>query len=196
MKTVIIFDHPYTAAYQNVPHHRSFLAAVAHQVQQQLQAEQQTVDLIDLHADGFDPVMSAAELQLWRQGQPVNDQVADYQRRLRAADQIIFMFPVWWEVMPAMTKGFLDKVYAKGQLYTADTMQTTLTQHPQIRVITTMSTPNWTYRWIFGAPLRKALQQGTFMKTRLWRFKWQNFSQVEKLTATQRAAVLANFRLK
>ncbi|MCF7522827.1 NAD(P)H-dependent oxidoreductase [Levilactobacillus brevis] len=43
--------------------------------------------------------------------------------------------------MPAMTKGFLDKVYAKGQLYTADTMQTTLTQHPQIRVITTMSTP-------------------------------------------------------
>ncbi|HJD98583.1 NAD(P)H-dependent oxidoreductase [Levilactobacillus brevis] len=197
MKTVIIFDHPYTAAaYQNVPHHRSFLAAVAHQVQQQLQAEQQTVDLIDLHADGFDPVMSAAELQLWRQGQPVNDQVADYQRRLRAADQIIFMFPVWWEVMPAMTKGFLDKVYAKGQLYTADTMQTTLTQHPQIRVITTMSTPNWTYRWIFGAPLRKALQQGTFMKTRLWRFKWQNFSQVEKLTAAQRAAVLANFRLR
>ncbi|MCF7522826.1 hypothetical protein L3X07_04570 [Levilactobacillus brevis] len=42
------------------------------------------MDLIDLHADGFDPVMSAAELQLWRQGQPVNDQVADYQRRLRA----------------------------------------------------------------------------------------------------------------
>lgn len=197
MKTVIIFDHPYTAAaYQNVPHHRSFLAALAHQVDQQLQAAGQTVDLIDLHADSFDPVMSAAELQRWRQGQSVNDQVADYQRRLRAADQLIFMFPVWWEVMPAMTKGFLDKVYAKGQLYAADTMRTTLTHNPKVRVITTMGTPHWAYRWLFGAPLLKALHRGTFMKTRLWHFKWQNFAQVEKLTPEKRAALLANFRLK
>ncbi|GEO67733.1 NAD(P)H-dependent oxidoreductase [Levilactobacillus spicheri] len=197
MKTVIIFDHPYTAAaWQDVPHHRSFLAALAHRLQQQLEDQQQTVDLIDLHADGFDPVMSAEELQRWRQGKPVNDQVADYQRRLKAADRIILMFPVWWEVMPAMTKGFLDKVYAKGQLYTAADMRTTLTRDPQIRVITTMSTPGWAYRWVFGAPLLKALHRGTFMKTRLRHFKWQNFAQVEKLAPAQRTALLTNFRLK
>ncbi|MFD1411925.1 hypothetical protein [Lapidilactobacillus gannanensis] len=63
MKTVIIFDHPYTAAaYQNRPHQRSFLAALAHQVVNQLTAQKQMVDLIDLHADKFDPVMSATEL--------------------------------------------------------------------------------------------------------------------------------------
>lgn len=197
MKTVIIFDHPYTAAaYQNIPHQRSFLAALAHQVQAQLLAEHQVVDLIDLHADGFDPVMSANDLQRWRQGIPINDQVADYQARLRTADQIILMFPVWWEVMPAMTKGFLDKVYAKNQLYAAATMRTTLPKAPKIRVITTMSTPNWAYRLLFGAPLLRALQRGTFLKTRLWHFKWQNFAQVEKKTPAQRAALLANFRLK
>ncbi|MCH4056944.1 MAG: NAD(P)H-dependent oxidoreductase [Lactobacillaceae bacterium] len=197
MKTVIIFDHPYTAAaYQNRPHQRSFLAALAHQVVNQLTAQKQMVDLIDLHADKFDPVMSATELANWRQGKPVNPQVADYQQRLKTADQIIFMFPVWWEVMPAMTKGFLDKVYAKGQLYDAQTMATTLTRKPKIRIITTMSTPNWAYRLIFGAPLVKALRRGTFMKTRLWRVKWQNFSRVEKKTTAERSRLLTNFRLK
>lgn len=197
MKTVIVFDHPYTvAAYQNIPHQRSFLAAVAHQVQGQLQAEQQDVDLIDLHADNFDPVMSATDLQNWRQGRPINPQVADYQRRLREADQIILMFPIWWEVMPAMMKGFLDKVYAKDQLYDSATMRTTMVKRPKIRVITTMSTPHWAYRWLFGAPILKALQRGTFFKTRLWQFKWQNFAQVEKKTPEQRAKLLANFQLK
>ncbi|KRO04085.1 hypothetical protein IV54_GL001601 [Levilactobacillus paucivorans] len=81
--------------------------------------------------------------------------VADYQQRLLAADHIVFMFPVWWEVMPAMTKGFHDKVYAKGELYQADTMKTKLTKQPRIDIVTTMSTPNWIYQLIFG-PLGQA----------------------------------------
>lgn len=141
------------------------------------------------------PVMSAADLSQWRRGQPINDQVADYQQRLLTADRIIFMFPVWWEVMPAMTKGFLDKVYAKGQLYQADTMKTKLSKQPRIDIITTMSTPNLAYRLLFGAPLAKLLFRGTFLKTRLWHFKWHNFAQVEKKTLLQRQQLLHDFTL-
>lgn len=196
MKTVIIFDHPYTAtAGDNVPHHRSFLAALLKQVTAQLHQENNAIDLIDLHADGFNPVMSADDLSNWRRGQPIDPQVADYQQRLLAADRIIFMFPVWWEVMPAMTKGFLDKVYAKGQLYQADNMQTKLTKQPKVDIITTMSTPNWAYRLLFGAPLAKLLFRGTFLKTRLWHFKWHNFTQVEKKSLAQRQQVLRTFKL-
>jgi len=196
MLTVIIFDHPYTAsACDNVPHHRSFLAALLKATTKKCQANGETVDLIDLHADHFDPVMTASDLTKWRQGQPINDQCADYQRRLLAADRIIFMFPIWWETMPAMTKGFLDKVYAKDQLYTASSMQTKLGKHPKIDVITTMSTPNWAYRWLFGAPVIKMLFRGTFIKTRLFKFKWHNFAQVEKRTPSQREHLLQNFKI-
>ncbi|MFD1420052.1 NAD(P)H-dependent oxidoreductase [Lactiplantibacillus songbeiensis] len=196
MKTVIIFDHPYTAtAGNNVPHHRSFLAALLQSVLAQLRAENNQIDLIDLHADGFNPVMSAADLTNWRRGRTIDPQVADYQQRLLAADRIIFMFPVWWEVMPAMTKGFLDKVYAKDQLYRADNMQTKLVKQPKIEIITTMSTPNWAYRLIFGAPLAKLLFRGTFLKTRLWHFKWHNFAQVEKKSPAKRAQLLNQFKL-
>jgi NAD(P)H dehydrogenase (quinone) len=196
MKTVIIFDHPYTAtAGNNVPHHRSFLAALLQSVLAQLRAENNQIDLIDLHADGFNPVMSAADLTNWRRGRAIDPQVADYQRRLLAADRIIFMFPVWWEVMPAMTKGFLDKVYAKDLLYQADNMQTKLVKQPKIEIITTMSTPNWAYRLIFGAPLAKLLFRGTFLKTRLWHFHWHNFAQVEKKSPAKRTQLLNQFKL-
>lgn len=196
MKTVIIFDHPYTAtAGDNVPHHRSFLAALLKVVSHQLAQAGDDIDLIDLHADHFDPVMSAADLTNWRRGLPINPQVADYQQRLLDADHLIFMFPVWWEVMPAMTKGFLDKVYAKGQLYDAKTMQTKLIKQPKIDLITTMSTPNWAYRLLFGAPLAKLLFRGTFLKTRLWHFKWHNFAQVDQKTLVQRQAILGHFKL-
>lgn len=196
MKTVIIFDHPYTSnASENVPHQRSFLAAVYKQVQTQLTAEHGEVDLIDLHADHFDPVMSAQDLANWRRGVPINDQIADYQARLLDADQIILMFPIWWEVMPAMTKGFLDKVYSKGCLYEAGSMQTKLVKQPQIKVITTMSTPSWLYRWVFGAPLLKVLFRGTFLKTRLFHFKWYGFSQVEKKSLAQRQEMIRKFKV-
>lgn len=195
MKTVIIFDHPYTAtAGDNVPHHRSFLAALLNPIRRQLQEEANEIDLIDLHADGFNPVMSADDLANWRRAQPTDPLTADYQRRLLTADRIIFMFPVWWEVMPAMTKGFLDKVYAKGILYQTSDMHTKLAQ-PKIEIVTTMSTPNWLYRWVLGAPLTKLLFRGTFLKTGLKHFKWHNISQVEKKTAAQREQILRDFRL-
>ncbi|MFD1417546.1 NAD(P)H-dependent oxidoreductase [Companilactobacillus keshanensis] len=196
MKTVIIFDHPYTAsASENVPHHRSFLAALLKSTIKQLHEQNNQVDLIDLHADKFDPVMSAEDLINWRRGKTINEQVKNYQERLLTADRIIFMFPVWWEVMPAMTKGFIDKVYAKNLLYQADSMKTNLNKKVKIEVITTMSTPNFIYRLIFGAPLLKALHRGTFLKTQLWNFKWKNFSRVEKKSSTQRKKILRDFRL-
>jgi len=196
LKTLIIFDHPYTAtASENIPHHRSFLAALLKKTIQQLQSENTEVDLIDLHADNFNPVMTADDLSNWRRGKPIDDQVEDYQNRLLTADKIIFMFPIWWEVMPAMTKGFLDKVYAKGILYNADTMKNKLTKSPKIEVITTMSTPSFAYKLLIGSPIAKMLFRGTFIKTRLLNFKWKNFSAVEKKSPAKRTQILDNFKL-
>ncbi|MHC9532949.1 NAD(P)H-dependent oxidoreductase [Dellaglioa sp. BT-FLS60] len=196
MKIVIVFDHPYTAAASNnEPHNRSFLAALLKQMTTKLSREGNEIDLIDLHADHFNPVMTKADLAHWRQGKPCDDQVADYQQRLLAADRIVFMFPVWWEVMPAMTKGFLDKVYAKNILYSAENMKTLMVKQPKIDIVTTMSTPNWIYRLIIGAPLAKMLFRGTFLKTRLRHFKWHNMANLDHKTAEQRESILTHFSI-
>ncbi len=194
MNTLIIFDHPYTAeAHRNEPHNRSFCAAVCKALIESEIAKGNSVDLIDLHVDGFDPVMSAEDLKNWRQGIPMNRQVADYQRRIAEAERIAFIFPIWWELMPAMTKGFIDKVYAKGILYDQPDkgpMRTKLDRKKQIAVFTVMGSPKFIYNTIFGKPVIKALQRGTFMKTGLKHFIWKSYSQVDELDLKERQNLL------
>jgi putative NADPH-quinone reductase len=57
--------------------------------------------------------MSREDLAAWRTQPFIDEQTDDYFKRLLAADKIIFIFPIWWESMPASTKGFIDKVLAK-----------------------------------------------------------------------------------
>lgn len=71
MKTILIFDHPYTlAASHNQPHFRSYSAAVAQKVIDHLHQKNINVDIIDLHQDKFDPVMHAEDLNNWRTKDP------------------------------------------------------------------------------------------------------------------------------
>ena len=107
MKIAIVFDHPYgKQAGYNEPHNRSFTSALLISAIQALELRGDTVDVIDLHADNFDPVMHKHDLKNWRTQPFVDEQSQDYFNRLDAADEIIMLFPMWWEIMPAMTKGY------------------------------------------------------------------------------------------
>jgi len=197
-RNLIVFDHPYTAAAsENEPHNRSFTAALCKSITQKLQAKGQLVDIVDLHADGFDPVMHKEDLVNWRKGIPMNELVADYQRRMMRADRIIFMFPIWWELMPAMTKGFIDKVYAKNILYTQDErgMRTKLPRSTEVVVVTVMNTPIGIYKTILGKPIVYAIHRGTFFKTGIAHFKWVPFSGVSNMSPQQRDRLIERARV-
>jgi len=203
MKNIcIIFDHPYTAtAYKNEPHHRSFSAALLQKIKDGVaDNDNVSLDVIDLHADNFDPVMHETDLSTWRRRQPINEQVANYQERLLAADEIFFVFPIWWESMPAMTKGFIDKVIAPGMIYQQPKGKkrfiNQFTNLKKVSLVTTMSTPNMLYRWLFGNPVTKILFRGTFLKMGFSKFKWYNFSSVDKKSLTKRQEILNEFENK
>ncbi|MBS4189540.1 NAD(P)H-dependent oxidoreductase [Bacillus sp. FJAT-49705] len=119
-----------------------------------LTAAGHTIDLIDLHAGGSNPVMTAADLAAWRQKKVLDPLAQDYQRRLIAADHIIFIFPIWWECMPAITKGFLDKVIVKGIIYDEPKPGRLIVHHlpklKRVSLLTVMSTPGIFYKLFFG----------------------------------------------
>lgn len=197
-KTLIVLDHPYTLeAANNVPHFRAFSSALAKQAIESLRTKGQEVDVIDLHADGFDPVMHAEDLAKWRKGEPTDALTASYQQRLLASNRLVLVFPIWWEVMPAMTKGFIDKVYAKNILYTQDgfKMKTLLKPEFELVVITTMGTPSLLYKTAFGKPAIKALEIGLSKKTGIKHFRWIPYSGVDKLTLEQRKNLLSKLDL-
>ena len=186
MDVMLVVDHPYGAtAWDNTPHRRSFTAALAHAAHTGLTRAGHSVDLVDLHADGFDPVMSAADLAAWRTGAPSPDPLA--------ADYLVFAFPIWWEAMPAATKGFFDKVVAKGVAYRQGTGLrpfTNLTKLRGVTLITVMSTPGPLYRIVFGGPITKIVFRGTFRKIGVKNLTWLNHAGVERKSASARDQAL------
>lgn len=199
MNNLIVFDHPYgTQASEDEPHNRSFCAALCKSVVNMLQARGEKVIVLDLRAEGFDPVMSAEELALWRKGIPVNKQVASYQQCVREADRLIFVFPIWWELMPAMTKGFIDKVYAKDVLYKQEKGllgMKTLIPNCEVILMTPLGTPTLLYKLIFGKPVVNAIQRGLCMKTGIKKFRWLAYSNMDALSFEQRQKLLSSIRI-
>lgn len=197
MRILLVLDHPYTmAAADNVPHQRSFSAALAAAAMRGALRAGHEVDLIDLAADGFQPAMSRADLVAWRQAHAVDRLVLDYQRRLLQADHLILAFPVWWEAMPAATKGFLDRVLTKGVMFEevpnakGNPFRNLMTRLDGVTVLSVMTTPDKAYRWWYRDPLTKILFKGTFGKIGIKNLKWINFDRIADRTAEQREQML------
>jgi putative NADPH-quinone reductase len=72
------------------------------------------VDDCDLYAEGSNPVMSREE-RLGYHDVPANRAaVAGYVERLQKADALVFCFPTWCFGLPAMLKGFFDRLFMPG----------------------------------------------------------------------------------
>lgn len=107
MKT-IIYSHPYTG---------SFNHAILEKLEQQFSKEGLKYQVIDLYADKFDPVMSVDEMLMYSKGKTDDGLVKKYQGMISSSDELIFVFPIWWHNMPAITKGFIDKVMLNNFAY-------------------------------------------------------------------------------
>lgn len=185
MNILLVIDHPYAASYSH-----ALLAAARRGA---LEAGH-TVDVLDLAADGFDPAMSAAELNLWRSGQASDPLVLDYQRRLLAADHLAFVFPVWWMTMPARTTGFLDKVLLPGVAYDeprpGGRLVGRLHRLRSVTLLTVSTTPTLWYRLIFARPAVSAMFTGTFRMLGVRRLRWLSHGGMAASTPARRAAWL------
>ncbi|KIU19234.1 NAD(P)H-dependent oxidoreductase [Weissella cibaria] len=183
MKIAVVFDHPYgEQAGYNEPHNRSFTSALLVATVAALKARGDEVDVIDLHADNFDPVMHKQDLQNWRTKPFVDEQSQNYFERLDSSDEIIMLFPMWWEMMPAMTKGFIDKVFAKGQLKDGQRREL-LNTNTKVRVLTVSGAPTLAYKLIYGNPVGRMLKRGVFGKAGIKNFKWHNFNAEDAKSA-------------
>jgi NAD(P)H dehydrogenase (quinone) len=73
----------------------------------------------DLYRMGFNPVLAAHELVPASADHPISADVVQAQNDIRAADALTAIYPLWWLSMPAMMKGYIDRVFARGFAYEA-----------------------------------------------------------------------------
>jgi putative NADPH-quinone reductase len=175
MKVVIVFNHPYDQSYCN---------AILNSVIIGLQKGNHEVDVIHLDKEGFNPVMTAADLKAFRDKKAIDPKVIEFGDRIKDAGHLIFIFPIWWELMPALTKGFIDKVIFPGVAYeykteANTTMKPLWTKINGVTMITTMNTPQIAYWGIFGNAIQRAVMRGTFWKTGFSNRKWIGFNMVK-----------------
>lgn len=75
-----------------------------------------SVEVADLYREGFDPVLREPDYAQF-EGRPMPDDVLQEQARVERSDAFVLIFPLWWYGMPAMLKGWLDRVFCAGWAY-------------------------------------------------------------------------------
>ncbi|MDB5816486.1 MAG: dehydrogenase [Rhizobacter sp.] len=148
MRVLVVYCHPVETSY-NAALHRVVLGS--------LRDAGHEVDDCDLYAERFDPVMSREE-RLGYHEVPVNRApVARYIERVMWAEAIVYCFPTWCFGLPAMLKGFFDRVFMPGVAFDIGDPQNvkpSLTHLKHICGVVTYGRPRWT-AWYVGDPPRR-----------------------------------------
>lgn len=125
MHVLTVVDHPNPG---------SFSVAVAKAFMNGAKAAGHSIEFADLHAEGFDPRWTTADIEA-DGDTPAPLDVAREQHRIARADAICLVFPLFWWGMPAMTKGWVDRVWSWGWAYDQlDDPETSL-QRPRTGVL-------------------------------------------------------------
>ncbi len=124
VNVLIIYAHPNPS---------SFNAAIFNHVQKGLQETNHSVTVLDLYKEQFDPVLVFNE-----------EETARYRTLVEEADTLLFIYPIWWWGMPAILKGFIDRIFVAGFAYKYEgALPKGLLQGKKAWVINTLDSPLW-----------------------------------------------------
>lgn len=155
MRALVVYCHPDPA---------SFTAAVRDLVIRHLQEAGASVRLQDLYAAGFQPGLTRSELQGYLDSPANRAPVADATDDLQWCDTLIFVYPTWWYGLPAMLKGWLDRVMLPDVAFLMPdgvnkTIRPGLTHITRLGVFTTCGASRW-LTFLIGAPGKRTLLRG------------------------------------
>lgn len=148
MHVLVVYCHPVET---------SFHAALHQEVLKNLRAGGHEVDDCDLYAERFDPVLSREE-RLGYHEVPSNQlPLKRYVERLQWAEAIVFCFPTSCFGLPAMLKGYFDRLFMPGVAFDISdpaNVKPMLTHIKRISAVVTYGRPRWV-AWYMGDPPRR-----------------------------------------
>lgn len=183
-RALVLFAHPCP---------ESFSAALHRATVEALQKAGWDVDDCDLNAEGFSPVLTNAERRAYHDVPDNIAPVAPYVERLRAADALVMVFPVWNFGYPAILKGFLDRVFLPGVSFRLvdGKVKPNLTHIRKLAAVTTYGGTR--LRAIMaGDPPRKTVRRAVWHVCRPDKMRYLALYDMNRATDAQRAAFLAD----
>jgi NAD(P)H dehydrogenase (quinone) len=190
VQVLVIYCHPVA---------ESFAAAAHGIILQTLAARGHEVVDVDLYAENFDPVMSRQERLDYQNTERNIRPVRKYDEQLATAEAVVLVYPAWWYGMPAMLKGYFDRVWLPGVAFDVTPDGRVLTERLQrirrIIVVTTYGGPWWMVRIALGDPARKVVSRAIrALCARGCRVEWYIHYNMDRATPRQLSRFLDRVR--
>ena len=107
MNHLIVYAHPNT---------KSLCHTLAQRIAASYRVQGGCIDVSDLYAISFNPILSDVDMAMtgW---EPFGSDIRTEQNKIDRADTVTFIAPIWWGGLPAILKGYFDRVFRNGFAY-------------------------------------------------------------------------------
>ena len=141
-RILVILGHPKNA---------SFCGAIASCYMEGAKETGHEVRLISVGDLSFDPLLRTGNAS----SQELEPDLVAAQAAITWAQHIVFVYPIWWGSMPALLKGFIDRVFLPGFAFKyreSSPFWDRLLSGRSAHLLVTMDAPPWFFRWVYRMP--------------------------------------------
>jgi putative NADPH-quinone reductase len=186
MRCLVVYAHPLDTSY---------CAALRAKAVETLEEARHEVRVVDLYGEGFDPVLSRQERLDYHTSGANEANVRPHVELIRWAEALVFVYPTWWYGLPAILKGWLDRVWVPAVAFTMPKTGTPIRglmdNIVRIVAVTTAGSTRW-WMALMGNPGRRTLLSGIrALCGPRCRTRWLAHYDIDRSTPASRAAFLA-----
>ncbi len=142
------------------PNKDSYCSALAEAYKEGISAQHAEIKEIRISELNFEPNLKFG----YQKRIELEPDLLQAQEKIKWADHLVWVHPVWWGGLPALLKGFIDRVFLPGFAFQYrensvwwDKLLTGKTAH----IITTLDQPGWYYALVYGKPSTNQLKRST-----------------------------------
>lgn len=137
----------------------------------------ENVELINIVDLDFNPNLKYG----YRKPTELEQDLLETQEKIKNADHLVWVYPVWWGSVPAIMKGFLDRTFLPGFAFNKrenSVWWDKLLKNKSARIISTMDQPNWYYKLFYKSPSHNAMRKLTLNFTGISKVKISSIGPV------------------
>jgi NAD(P)H dehydrogenase (quinone) len=171
------------------PNPESFNAALIAAYEHAILNQNVEVKVLNIHELDFEPSLTYG----YTKRMEVETDIVKSQELISWADHMVWFHPVWWGGLPALTKGFIDRVFTPGFAFKYrenSVWWDKLLSGKTGRIITTLDQPAFFYRMMFGRPSVNQLKKSTLQFCGVKPVKVSYFGPIRNSSLEQRAKML------
>lgn len=176
------------------PSSNSLCATLAHTYADAARQSGAEVRLLELGEMVFDPILR----QGYEHSQPLEPDLRDAQVDITWAQHLVWVYPIWWGGLPALLKGFLDRIFLPGFAfkYRINSVRwDRLLTGRSADLLVTMDSPPWYYRWVQRQPGHRQMKHAILEFSGIQPVRLHSFGPVVKSSDATRTDWIQRVRM-